>query len=216
MSKFNLLQRFWRENGTYLTLCKMVESPFYRLRNRILARRFKVKSIQIGSGAQLRGLFAIRMGEKFASGDGLWLEAITCFRDQVFSPRIIIGDNVTLSRGNHIAATCHVEIGDGVVIGSGVFITDHNHGHYGTKHSSPLIPPALRTLDCDRSVIIGRNVWIGDGVVVCPGSHVGEGSVIGANSVVTGLIPPFTIAAGVPARPLKTYDFDNSEWVKVR
>jgi len=55
-------------------------------------------------------------------------------------------------------------------------------------------------LDRDKEVVIGRNVWLGDGVVVSPGSTIGEGSVIGANAVVIGVIPPFTLAAGVPAK----------------
>ncbi len=99
-----------------------------------------------------------------------------------------------------------IEIGDGVLIGSKVLITDHNHGQYrkGTWNSS--IPPALRPLDQDKPVIIGKNVWVGDGVVIAPGATIGEGSVIGANSVVTGAIPPCTIAAGVPARCLSQYD----------
>jgi lipopolysaccharide O-acetyltransferase len=115
----------------------------------------------------------------------------------------------------HIAATHFVEIGDNVLMGSKVVVTDHNHGQYSKDHTSPNIPPALRPLDHDRSVVIGRNVWLGDGVVVTPGSSIGEGAVIGANSVVQGRIPPFTIAAGVPAKIMKVFDFDTQKWTNV-
>ncbi len=47
------------------------------------------------------------------------------------------------------------------------------------------------------------NVWLGCGVVVLPGCTIGHGSVIGAGSVVTKDVPPLTICAGVPAKPLR-------------
>jgi lipopolysaccharide O-acetyltransferase len=156
------------------------------------------------------------MGEDFSAGQGLWLEAVLRHHGQTFTPRIVLGRNVTVSAWSHIAATHYVEIGDDVLIGSKVVITDHNHGYYSGSHTSPMIPPNFRPLSCDKEVVIGRNVWLGDGVVVTPGSRIGEGSVIGANAVVTGTIPPFTIAAGIPARPLKQYDSRINEWVDIR
>ena len=155
------------------------------------------------------------MGENFSAGDGFWLEAITDFEGEKFSPTLAIGDNVIISFWGHIAAVNHLEIGSGTLIGSKVIITDHNHGSYGSElHSSPDIPPAHRFLSRGR-VVIGKNVWIGDGVVVAPGSEIGDGSIIGANAVVIGRIPSYTIAAGVPARPIKRYDFDKQEWVRI-
>jgi phosphonate metabolism protein (transferase hexapeptide repeat family) len=50
---------------------------------------------------------------------------------------------------------------------------------------------------------VGHDVWIGHGVVVMGGVSVGTGSVIGAGSVVTRDVAPYTIVAGVPARPLR-------------
>jgi phosphonate metabolism protein (transferase hexapeptide repeat family) len=50
---------------------------------------------------------------------------------------------------------------------------------------------------------VGHDVWIGHGAVVMGGVHVGTGAVIGAGSVVTRDVAPYTIVAGVPARPLR-------------
>ena len=189
---------------------------FGSMRNYFLSRKFGVSKINIGARSYLRGLSSIQMGDDVEAGDGLWLHAVKDYGDQQFSPRIVIGDRVRMSQWVHIAATHFVEIGDDVLIGSKVIITDHNHGQYSREHTPPDIAPALRRLDNDRCVVIGRNVWLGDGVVVTPGSSIGEGTVIGANSVVRGDIPRFAIAAGVPAKILKTFDSKAKEWVSVK
>lgn len=55
-------------------------------------------------------------------------------------------------------------------------------------------------------VHIGRGVLLGVKVIVLPGVTIGEGSIIGAGSVVTKDIPPYVIAAGNPARVIKTIE----------
>jgi lipopolysaccharide O-acetyltransferase len=182
----------------------------------MLKRKLIGSGLVLGPRCHLRGLSHITLGANFQAAEGLWLEAITEFAGESFNPRIIIGNHVAISRWSHIAAVHRVEIGDGVLIGSGVIITDHNHGRYDGPFSSPEIPPLSRSLDSGRGVVVGRNVWLGDGVVVSPGSEIGEGSVIGANSVVTGFVPPFTIAVGAPARPVKQYDFNSKAWVRIQ
>jgi acetyltransferase-like isoleucine patch superfamily enzyme len=53
-------------------------------------------------------------------------------------------------------------------------------------------------------VAIGNDVWIGRGVKILGGVTIGDGAVIAAYSVVTKDIPPYAIAAGVPARVVRT------------
>lgn len=52
-------------------------------------------------------------------------------------------------------------------------------------------------------VIIESDVWIGRNVTILSGVHVGRGATIGAGAVVTKSLPPYCVAAGVPAKPLK-------------
>ena len=184
------------------------------MRRLFLARKLQCRGLILGPRCHLRGLSYIRLGRNFQAAEGLWLEAISATSDS--SIRIRIGDNVAVSRWSHIAATHRVEIGDGVLIGSRVIITDHNHGQYNGPHTHPEIPPSNRPLESDKHVLIGPNVWIGDGVVVAPGAEIGMGAIIGANSVVIGQIPPYTIAAGAPAKPIKRFDFASREWVRIQ
>jgi phosphonate metabolism protein (transferase hexapeptide repeat family) len=52
-------------------------------------------------------------------------------------------------------------------------------------------------------VALGHDVWVGHGAVILPGVSIGTGAAIGAGAVVTKDVSPFTIAAGVPARPIR-------------
>lgn len=212
----NRFVRPLRENGLYVLGAQLLGSPLGLIRNHLISRKLRVKKIRIGPRAHLRGLASVDMGEDFAAGDGLWLEAITRYNEQTFSPKIIIGNHVRISHFVHIAATNFVGIGDNVLMGSKVMITDHNHGQYSKGHSFPHVAPSLRPLDHDRRVVIGRNVWLGDGVVVTPGANIGDGCVIGANSVVVGDIPAYTMATGVPAKSRKIFNFDTNKWSTIQ
>ncbi len=214
IAKLGAAFRFLNENGAYLFAMQMASYPGSKLRDRMFGAKFGVGRIHIGPRSFVRGLSAMKIGEDFTAGEGLWLESILQYRDQKFAPQIIIGNNVSVSHWSTITATNYVEIGDNVLIASKVLITDHNHGAYNGGGNSPTVPPKLRPLDAARRTIIEKNVWLGDGVVVTAGSKVGESSVIGANSVVCGEIPPYTIAAGSPAKAIKRYDCEIGQWIR--
>jgi len=168
----------------------------------------------IGSGALIQGADCITVGEHFNAGQQLWIEAVKSYADFRFTPRIAIGDRVVCSQGVHITATRSVTIGDGVLFGSRVHVTDHSHGTYrGATQDSPDLPPARRAPSEGRPVVIEDNVWLGDGVVVLPGVTIGYGSIVGANSVVSRDIPARVIAVGAPAVPVKHFDAVTGTWV---
>lgn len=57
-------------------------------------------------------------------------------------------------------------------------------------------------------------MWIGENVVIQQGCRIGIGSVIAANSVVTKDVEAMTIVGGQPAKALKIWNENNSEWRK--
>ena len=180
----------------------------------MLSKKLGARPLFVGPDAHLRGLSHVRMGRNFSSGRGLWLQAVTEHGGEKFSPQIIIGDDVSVSFWGHIAATNYVEIGSNVLIGSKVIITDHNHGLPTDPFKNIVARSSPRRLDCCPvgRVVIGRNVWIGDGVVIGPGAEIGEGCIIGANAVVNkDLFRAYTIAVGIPAKPIKRYDLINRD-----
>lgn len=117
-------------------------------------------------------------------------------RDTVVS----IGHGCLIGRGSGIVAHESIEIGDDVFTGHHVYITDANHGY-----EDPDVPIG-RQFAASRPVSIGTGSWLGHGSIVLPGSRVGRHVVVGAGSVVTGEIPDYSVAVGVPARVVRRYD----------
>jgi len=161
--------------------------------------------------AYIRGDGRISIGAGFTSGPGL---RIDCFGE---SASLVIGRDVQANNNVHIGARKSVVIGDRVLIASGVFIADHNHGTYSgtSEHSSPLVPPAERVEQL-LTVHVADDVWLGEHVCVLPGVSIGKGAVIGAGSVVTRDVPEYSIAAGAPAKVVKRFDFETGMWVRVQ
>ena len=100
----------------------------------------------------------------------------------------------------HIGCIESIEIGDNVLLGSKVYVTDHFHGSI-TKEDID-VPPILRPLS-SKPVKIGNNVWIGDNVCIMPGVTLGNNVIVGANAVVTKSFPDNSVIVGVPAKVIK-------------
>jgi acetyltransferase-like isoleucine patch superfamily enzyme len=210
------LSKYLSEDGFYVTSLRAIDHLRTRIFNRCISKKIgNPTSLNIHHSALLRGLKHVQIGDNFYSGRMLWLEAILEHGSRKYTPQIVIKNNVAVNDFVHIAATNYVEIGSGVLIASRVFIADHNHGTYQGSDLEATSAPNLRSVSADASVIVADNVWIGESVAILPGSKIGTGCVIGANSVVKGVIPPFSIAVGSPARVIKKYDPEQKGWIRV-
>lgn len=208
------LMEFSRANGWPHLVARLPGVLQRRLRDRLTARHLHSPGFRSGRAPRLLGLSHMQIGADFHAGDALWLEAVLKYEDQRFTPHLIIGPHARLSDNVHIACLSRVSIGEHLLCGSRVIISDHTHGQYdGIGDSNPVIPPALRPLHSAAPVRIGDNVWLGDGVAVLAGADIGDGCVIGANAVVTGRVPPRTIAVGAPARVVRFWDDHQRSWL---
>lgn len=191
---------------------RVLRRAAHRAKSALYAAQLEAPACHFGARAEVRGGKQISFGARFSSGSDLWLEAVSSYGEQHFDPEIIVGDDVSLSNRVHITAIESIRIGSGCLFGSGVYVSDHNHGTYdGAAGSTPTIAPADRPLGGGGPVHIGDRVWIGDNVVIVGPISVGDGAVIGANSVVTHDVLPGMIVAGVPARPIKRWQH-SSGW----
>ena len=121
---------------------------------------------------------------------------------QHFTPQINIGNNCSIGPQSHITAINEVTIGNNVLTGPRVLITDNAHGDSLFKLLDTA--PTERCLYSKGKVVIEDNVWIAEGAMIMPGVRIGKGSIIAANSVVTKDIPSYSVAAGTPAKIIKT------------
>lgn len=179
----------------------------YRVASRfrgLLVRWFVLKAgggFSIGTAHYIRGGDCIQIGGCCQIMSRARIEAVKRYGGQRFTPKVRIGEHAVINNDFHLGAINSIEIGNHVLIASRVYISDHSHGDI--DYASLLIPPSMRELTSKGSVIIEDHVWLGEGVVVLPNVRIGHHSIIGANAVVTKDIPPFSIAAGVPARVIR-------------
>lgn len=148
--------------------------------------------------AQLKNPQNIRIGSNTVFGRELYL---TTWEVADAKPVLTIGSNCSFGAYNHITCANKVTIGNGVLTGKWITITDNSHGE--TDRASLEMKPTKRPITSKGPVVIGDNVWIGDKATILPGVTIGKGAVIAANTVVTKDVPPYCVAAGNPARIIK-------------
>lgn len=115
----------------------------------------------------------VERGASFGSGEG-----------------ISIGANSGIGINARLNPSGGIVIGDDVMMGEDVVIWSENHAFDDTSRP-------MRLQGYKRApIVIEDDVWIGLRVIILSGAKIGRSSVIGAGSVVTGEIPPYSVAAG--------------------
>jgi acetyltransferase-like isoleucine patch superfamily enzyme len=145
---------------------------------------------------RLAGEDRIAIGSGIFIGAGSWLQTI----GDPTGVAITIGDGTSIAGNCVISAASSVRLGRRVAIARGTYIADHAHAY-----EQPGVPIADQGIADIAPVEIGDGAWIGENAIVSPGATIGAGAVIGANSVVTGAIPPHSLALGIPARVIRRF-----------
>ena len=140
---------------------------------------------------ELQDLFSKLIGQPVDEGFGLFPPFYTdC------------GKNIHLGKGVFINAGCKFQdqggiyIGDGALIGHNTVLATLNHG-FSSEKRHDLYPAPIH---------IGENVWIGANVTVVGGVTIGNHAIIAAGAVVTKDVPENAVAAGVPAKVIRSID----------
>lgn len=191
----------------------VVERLWIRFKSALMAFFLNAPGLYLGPGCRVIGARHIVFGRGVRAQRDLWIEAVADYASQRFSPRIEIGDHVSFSDSVHLSAIERIAIGNHVLMGSRIYISDHNHGIYkGEDQCTPSEPPAFRKLGGGGPVVIGKNVWIGDNSVIVGPAQIGDGAIIGANSVVRGRIESGSMVAGAPAKLVKKFNPATGCW----
>lgn len=144
----------------------------------------------------LSGTQYIEIGER----TGIWpharVEVIDEWNDQVFTPKLVIGDNVHINQNLHLTCAESIIIERDVVCTAGVTITDISHITDDTTLG--IIDQGVIT----KPVKICEGAFIGVNATILPGVTIGKHAVVGANSVVTKDVPDYTTVVGCPAKAL--------------
>jgi acetyltransferase-like isoleucine patch superfamily enzyme len=120
-----------------------------------------------------------------------------------FSGKIKIGYATTLGYNNLLGGT--ITIGKYCQLGVDVALhaTNHPISYMTTYINQNLFQGDLKQLKEENVIEIGHDVWIGHGVVIVGNVTIGNGAILAAGCVVTKDVPPYTIVAGVPAKPIR-------------
>jgi acetyltransferase-like isoleucine patch superfamily enzyme len=149
--------------------------------------------ISIGRHSKI-GTMSYVSCERIEIGEDAWIaEQVYVGGPQLPESRFALGSRTIVLQQANINATKPVVIGDDTGIGGHCLI--FTHGAW------------LNVLDgypaTYEPVTLGKSVWLPWRVFVMPGTTIGDGSVIGANSLVSGTIPPCSLAVGTPAKVIR-------------
>ncbi len=176
------------------------------------------QGVQVGRGLRMVGRPEVRLtrGGRITLADDVALYSRANSNPlQLTTPCVLrlLADNAVIRIGAHsalsgavICAATSVEIGEHVLIGANVVISDTDFHPLGAADRRSDRNRGALT----RPVIIGADVFIGSRAIILKGTTLGEGCVVGAGAVVSGQFPPHSIIAGNPAKVVKTLENSTS------
>ena len=162
--------------------------------------------LKMGKGASIRWPYRLMNRSRISLGDrtiireSARIEAIQNYGGRQYSPSIEIGDGVYIGSEVYIAAVQRLVIESGCVLSDHVYLSDSAHGYDPSK--GPLMQ---QPLESKGPIHIGPDCFLGYRTFVAPGVRLGRNCIVGAHSVVTRSFPDYSTIAGVPARLIRSH-----------
>src|SRR5580692_3333393 len=139
--------KVFKSNPGLIALVLIANHLWRKIASSVIAYSLGAPGMYLGPRCRIIGGRHISFGAVMRAHGDLWLEAVTTYGDQHFDPHITIGQSVAFSDRVHISAIEQITVGNHVLMGSGIYISDHNHGAYkGRQQSHVDEPPARRRL----------------------------------------------------------------------
>jgi FkbH-like protein len=187
----NILDKIARHRGESLL---GVASKAVRFAEQAARANISLAGCELGVGVRCVGRVVAKPGGRIVLGNDVRLNAPwnpIVLRSEP-GAEVKIGDDCDINYGTLIAARKRVTIGNRVMMGNHCIVADYDEPSSGAGSSEP------------QPIEIGDGAWLAVRVTVLPGAKIGAGAVITAGSVVSGEIPPNVVAAGIPARVVRS------------
>jgi acetyltransferase-like isoleucine patch superfamily enzyme len=176
-------------------LCSVFVAPEVTWRN--------AKMIRFGRGVTIeRGVILDGLSRRgIEIGDEVMIGAYSIVRASMLSN---LGEGLSIGRKSSLDAYSFIGAGGGVFIGDSVIMGQHVSFHAENHQYDRLDVPIREQGTTRQGIVIEDDCWVGSNVIFLDGSHVGKGCVIAAGTVVRGVIPEYSVVAGVPGRIIKS------------
>lgn len=171
------------------------------------------RNVSFGTGVTLRHPRKIHVADDVAVDDGCVLDAKGTANAGIrIGRRVFLGrhailackdGDIVLEDGVNISYQCTVFSASSVRIGADTLLAAYCYVVGGGHDFDRTDVPVIRQARPSKGIEVGRGVWLGTRATVLDGVSVGHDAVVGAHAVVTEDVPPFAIAAGVPARVVR-------------
>jgi acetyltransferase-like isoleucine patch superfamily enzyme len=138
----------------------------------------------------------------FVLGDNSTIEDFCTINNGVGD--VLIGQRSRIGMGNVLIGP--VTIGNDVILAQNIVMSGLNHGYEDIT-----LPPHNQPVT-KKLITLEDEVWVGANVVIVAGVTIGKHAVIAAGSVVTKDVPPYSVAAGNPAKIIKKYNPETEIW----
>jgi acetyltransferase-like isoleucine patch superfamily enzyme len=142
---------------------------------------------------------------RFEMGEASIIEDFSAVNNA--SGDVLIGHHTLIGMCNVIIGP--VTMGNNIILAQHVVLSGLNHIYEDV--SRPIADQNVRT----APIVVEDDCWIAANVVITAGVTIGKHSIVAAGSVVTKDVPPFSIAAGNPAKVIKRYDEASGAWIRV-